>query len=328
MTTAVAEEKKKPDTMAFGDVRDLALDWGMTHQVLEFRDTGAEPGDKVFFGLPYRDIGVVASAVGIPAAFARRVEPGLLKRNLDYMAKEKGLVDQAQAVVANGEVVQVVWNRGAELIPPVTVLEHVMRAVGDGAVVGRHTLWPDNATGAFWVEVIFQDDARTHRADALDLLNSGITIEHHIGGGEATSIDAFIYRQVCTNGLIARERGAPWKIAHRELEKALPSRLQYLAGYSDDAAKRLIGSKTAPVDDPVASAVGLAKNLKTPKKARDAFMALVAMRRPNNWYDLIQCLTEAANGVPLPLYRKVVTSAGALVTSFPRMCGSCHQVVQ
>lgn len=329
----------QPGQPTIAEVKELAAEWDQTHMTLPFKTDAIEPENNIFCGLPFDDIGIVAQAVGMPAKFARELPHDLAQKNLEYLAKHTDILEKGQAVVSHGAVIGVVWNKGIPLLGASAVIDAVEKGLSKANYpweIDTHSLNPENNSPQFWVNIVEPDslalDAdndlqKVEMLDKGDPLKGGFSLWHDISGEKDSAVDSFIYRLVCTNGMVAKERGAAWSVSHRELEDRLPARVAHIADFTKQVMERFVHSKHKEITDPAKSAASLARDLKLTAKVRVPFFELVEERTPVSMYDLINCLTEVLNGANIEVKRKYQVSVGGLVSALPQVCGSCHQIV-
>lgn len=151
----------------------------------------------------------------VPAVFAGRCTNRLLGTILREFKSTNPLLGEGKFLLDEkaGEVTQFL-HKGSSWIPTHEILETIQEAFPGGRkkddkpvpVVHRlHTGDPrDIYISLAFPHMAFDMAEHNPHSKEEDLLYGGITIRHHPSGNEATSMDGYFFRLVCSNGMILR----------------------------------------------------------------------------------------------------------------------------
>ncbi|MFP4453710.1 MAG: DUF932 domain-containing protein [Desulfobacterales bacterium] len=143
---------------------------------------------------------------------------------------------------------------------------------------------------------------RTFRVGEKDNVVPGITVSNSEVGVMALSIDAFYYRLVCSNGLIAKTSvAAKYKHISRKGIDNFPLVLEDVVQQSRQGQGRFMISAQTPVDDPISSIETFARQFQLPQNEVEVVKQAFFVEEGATMFHVINAFTRAAQEPFLPV---------------------------
>lgn len=264
----------------------------------------------------------LCSKVGIPAGYFERCPSNLKDEQFNYWLgkyrRECGDRDPSWLLrVHNSSLRGVLSSRYSPLDNSVLV-GHLER-LQDSSMVVQSVEVTDVSFHLRLVKPMTQRPARVG-----DELFAGVHIANSEVGLRAVTVDALVYRKVCTNGLIVTTSGGSlFKKRHvgirpEDLQDALPTALSASMREAEMGLERFVAATAQPVSDPNAAIRSLAKQHQLSEVFVERSLHELAKEHVSvqeTKYGLINALTGAAReSAPDERYR-IEQLAGLLLTS-------------
>jgi len=141
---------------------------------------------------------------------------------------------------------------------------------------------------------------RAFRLFEKDKIVPGISIANSEVGVLALSIEAFYYRLVCTNGMIAKTAvDARYKHISRKVMDEFPIILEGVISHSRHGQDRFILSTQTPVDNPDASIDTFARQFQITQEETQIVKQAFYLEQGATMFHAIQAFTRAAQDASL-----------------------------
>ena len=154
------------------------------------------------------EIGDVCQPVGIPVSYAKKCPNEMLLPHLNYWYGSAS--GKIKFFLQNERVVGSTIISGKHHTS-LEILDEVEKAIGKECILGYQ-----NNTTSLSQDIFSIITDKSFAATPGDTLFGGIEIQNSIDGERNLELSPFIFRQVCSNGMIAAEHIARWKRSSTE----------------------------------------------------------------------------------------------------------------
>jgi len=265
----------------------------------------------------------------VPAPFFNRCDD-TLKDNIvkRFIASEDKVV---KSILINDKTMTGVVSIETPYMNAVKIYDLVTEVIPEDALLQAQV----NADRSWYWNFVTEDMANPPK-DVNDITKGGISIEYKTpqrkyGGGDTFmpryNVGGFLYRLVCTNGLITRTNEMETVKGNKEDDMIFEiKRLTALAlkSVKEHDLKEFVRTAGVTIDDPSGWINRLAKEGKIKGALRDKLMDRVpSLAKPTTQYDLINLITSTANEQPFTSRRKLQQVAGTSLVANCR-CPQCH----
>ena len=245
------------------------------------------------YPLQHQALSLLGQKIRVPASYLRRCPPELRARNVNHWLAELGDKDLFVRFDA-GEIRAVLSTR----YNPVSHLEVIDQFRGDD----RFKVDLD-ISAMKMVARLVAGDVRS-RMSRDDLVLGGLSLSNSEVGYGSLELSAFLYRVVCTNGLITSEQYSFRRIhvgGNGELKKQLKDAAEHVMASLPKTLDRFKATRDALVPDP--SSVFERVNLRNRLTEDEALAVEKAFERESGdrLYHVINSYTGAANDEALPI---------------------------
>ncbi|MES2464664.1 MAG: DUF932 domain-containing protein [Armatimonadota bacterium] len=267
----------------------------------------------------------VCRKLGLPASYMAKCPPKLLDANLNHWLEQSRIGHRLSAADSDPDAAWLVRSRGTKARG---VLSDRYGRLDNRQVMDA--LLPLVNGGAYGVGLVQLTDESFHLRlvqpniyrDVLpnDRLCVGIHVSNSEIGLRACTVDALVYRVICSNGLIRKVNSrsllrqrhffvSPERFAAL-LDEALREAVVVAAGFLEQMA---LGVRT-PVPDPIhaVTVLGEAWNL-TQTVREQVLFALHGEAAPDTAYGLVNAFTEVAQRLPGEGRFELEASAAVLI---------------
>lgn len=311
---------------------------------LDSVDPTIKVGEKEFAATPDA-LQTFGDLVQIPAAFLKRAhekaQATTLNALLDDMVANTLLKDAR--VTSRGSFIQKVEEWGKKGIQPGQIVESATNVLGGDAKVERLVDTPSffgfdvRVPESRKSGVVREGKATDVRGKKVnDVTTGGVRLGLNMKQGLAPSIEEYLYRLVCTNGMTRQDSGLKVDARGQTVEQVL-AEVEELAQIAFSRAERSIQHfyelREQPVDNVERTLRALAREQGIPDRSMVAMMDLVAgedMPDSPTMFDVVNLVTNFANS---PQIRNdggrllLEGAGGSVVSDQANRCGHCKQKV-
>jgi hypothetical protein len=301
--------------------------------------SGANTGDPIHLG---EDIfRTLTSNVGLSPAYVKKIpvdrRNDLLMPVMNYFYRER-LSGNVLRFLTNEdkEAVLVIPNADFEHVRVSDVITGVEKQLGD-QVAGYHK-FNMSSPGVFEISVVTPNEIQVVDKDPL---NEGIRITHSLMGTPATSLSAYAFRQICSNGATSEERLGSW--GRRRAAEPFGVWLQKSIKNAGEAFKREmdklrklttipVNNQTRKVLEAVLTNSGISDALQKEVYA-EVVDGIPNNQEPQNMYDIYNILTrvdthsEYLNDPKNWRLRGCLDKVAAHLASKSELCPVCFNVL-
>lgn len=285
-----------------------------------------------YAGIPMAKKGVksICSYLDVPYSFLQNEDVDFQAYVLNHIAERKELVDTSKAIVQNDCIIHWV-ARSKVLVSDVVILQifaEFVESLGLLAMV-------DTSKSFFGLDgsgfsVYFHD--YEHEVVPGDTIYPGFRYSGSVMGSKAPSLEFYIFRLVCSNGLIRKMGNYKESLMLRDME--YPVRVQeFLVENIPRALEEALefaSLRDIPVDDPTKTLYSLSDHLRLGAAKRDDIIYLMDPDNPpETMYDMVNLVTSYAN-FQSPMMAASLQSAGGRAMDLVRgrsVCSTCHGLV-
>lgn len=282
----------------------------------------AEAGTKIF-----RMIGIAES---LQRKFPTPVLLPLLNHHFDeHVGEMKCLLNRDREVVA-------FTKAGVQYVPNIKLLEAIEfalnRKFGNGTPLVYHHVHNDlQMTQLAVISPNARHVVSGHGVKEGDAVNFGIQFQNSILGEKPLVISAYVYRLVCTNGMISSD--TVFKFSRRIRSQTVPAWVEDVCVQAADKAEmefnrinELAGTR---LDDNAGSLVrGLFREFQLSSEQRDAITEQLISSGSGTLYDLYNALTAVANDsrvATTPLHVRQLQQAAGILAEKHQFCSECYR---
>jgi len=265
----------------------------------------------------------MAKFAGLPADVAQRISPqtfGAVATEMLAYKKDYGLVIEDGQVVDFGKPRQ-------ERIDPQRVVSTIEKAIGNDVDFHKLRMLPNHVAN---LEVVGVEEKPVVRGD---LVRAGAAVTFSPIGGIQPSVEAYVLRLICTNGVTSNtvlrefkfggEGDSIWQWFRHSVRDAYRA-----VGPIVDQFQKMGYEAIAPEDRPLLLE-GLIKSSRLPAEAAEAVRALALQEPPQNSYQMANLLTYASSHLledPVNVRRTQRAAAAYMAeTEHRRICPTCHR---
>lgn len=289
-------------------------------------------GVLTFGGVPLSQKGLkgLCTFLSVPAPFLANQEPDFQAYVLNHVAQRSSFTEGVRAIMRGGSIDQ--WaDKDKVFVADTRILDTIAEVVEDldeMAVLDIQKAYFGSDQSSYSVYFTGTE----HEVTQGDTLYPGFHIWNSPLGMQDPCINFYIYRKVCSNGLMR-----PVSDYHESLilqDMDYPTRVrEFLVRQLPNAFKEAVEFgrlREIPIDDPNKAVFSLAQQLKLSRSRRDDLLYLMdAESHPETMYDLVNLLTSYANHqtpkAAVALQQAAGRSLEFLKTS--SVCSSCHSIV-
>ncbi len=291
--------------------------------------------------IPATDEGVLAFGdfLGVPTPFLNRTSPHLRQEILSEMIQEVGS-SAVQLTFVPGETVRRVDKPGRVVLDPVDLLSVAGRVVGsDDAEITRLMDTKDAFEFDLRVPETHDRGVGGHPASATrevgDITTGGLTIGLDRKHNLAPTVQPYLYRLVCTNGMVTQDPGL--KVDARgqtgeEILAELEAVAQRAFSRVEDQMAAFYDLQNQRVDNPERVLTAIAREQRIPDRALVGLIQLAASEEIGDnptMFDLVNLVTNSANRTSRPGgRRRLELAGGAVVEDHAARCGHCQSLLR
>lgn len=142
--------------------------------------------------------------IGIPVSYAKKCPSEMLIPHLNYWFGSP-ILGKVRFFIENDTIVGCTASQGQHHTN-LEILGEIEKAIGVNSIIGfqNNITSLDHSIFSVITDRIFE-------ANSGDILHGGIEVQNSIDGSKTLQISPFIFRQVCSNGMIAAEHISNWK---------------------------------------------------------------------------------------------------------------------
>jgi len=276
-------------------------------------------------------LSTLTANVGLTRAYLRRIpmeeRQTLVLPHLNYWYRQALAGNVLRLLNVEDRAIMVVPKADFEHIRISDIIEGAERQLGDDHILGYHKFWSDHV--AFYFSIVTRKSAEAIKDDTLF---AGIRVRHSLLGEASTQVQAYVFRQWCSNGATTEDTIGAWRRrsnnedldswfqkAIREADKSFDTevgRLRQLAGIS-------VEENTSDVLNAVLDQSLVPQGLQKEVRSR------VIDRDPETLYDIYNILTEV--DTHSDYFDKHQSSRGLLdrvashLSRHSELCPVCHR---
>lgn len=262
--------------------------------------------------------GQLCSKLGIPVNYFRKCPPILKDAQFEYWMDQLYSSSNGHSpkllLRGNGETVRGVLSERYACIDNLALIEAIDTLESTGLEVKGFEL----TEVSFHLRLV--DPTSYIGADSDDPLFSGVHISNSEVGMRTLSVDALVYRQVCTNGLVRLVKNR--SVYARKHIGRTPEDLARILRESSMAALDLGGrsalafaqAKETRIDDPDSKVLALAKPWNLNEEVQESIIKQLSVEPlPDTAYGLINAITTVARSQDPDERFRIETLAGSLL---------------
>ena len=248
---------------------------------------------------------------GFPEAVVRKVPPQYTMDALNWFFHDKlGTVQTFVKKVGNEDNLIAFAKPSLELISIRQMAEAVNEVIGEGCLFERldHDLSFTNCSALLPSKWKTYDDDRVKEilmagghepVRGKDILIGGVNFSASIMGEHPTEVTAYIYRLICSNGLMSAEQTFKWSrnTQSTDLMEWFKDRTKAAIELLDTEFERIDGlrSQIVPAEHRSDVLRNVFAEYSLSEKLRGAVMERIANDPPRNMYDIVQAITNVVN---------------------------------
>ncbi len=269
----------------------------------------------------------IVRSLELPVAMVKKLEtyPDLLAHNIDYMIEHKGL--SRKALIKNKQVVAFA-DINASLVKNEQVLDSLKKNL-EPLVIDKVDISPD---GTLRINAVQEDDKL--KVTKNDIFRSGVFIQNNPYGNSKTSIEGYLGRLICLNGMISGETvfSAP-KIIDSPIPSWLTTNIKSARAVGENLFTSIKELKKKTIDVDVAEFMeGVFIDLQIPADVQARILSRIIKNGAETMYDVMNEITYVASH-----YREVLNDpvlSGRLMRAgshfaqhVSETCDNCHRAV-
>lgn len=310
------------------------------HLDFQFGDVAFKPGKTPSFSIGDSEYGLstssfrqLAEEMSIPVPYARRIPDDLLSYTVNYFLKTNR--DHHVAALAEDGKIRSFMKTNTPYVPSADVFAAVREAVGDDYDL-KYTKLSDT-TMSFSI----LPEAYREAIDGSNLFG-GVKVVYSDAWGVHPSIDSYIWRELCSNGMINELESRKFRVAGSSMQDVL----RQVRDFSSLAIEKipglfenfnlLLGEK---VDDYSKMLRRIVLEYKLPNKvlnrllfwaASPDFLDTISDRKIKNMHDVVNLITYAGSHdseLTDDMRRRLLEIGGNLTLNHHDRCGSCGSTV-
>ncbi len=242
---------------------------------------------------------LLANRLHVPFSYLKRCPQELQSRNLNYWIEQEARNRQSLFCRFDGQALRGVFTERYTAIDHMEVLTKMLEYGFDPSGEVQLSLDPE-------IMVLkVPEYGQQFQLSEKDKIVPGISIANSEVGILALSIEAFYYRLVCTNGLIAKTAvGARYKHISRKVIDEFPIILQGVVSQSRHGKDRFVLSTQTPVDNPMQAIDTFARQFQISIEETGIIKQAFYLEEGATMFHIIQAFTRAAQD-------RSLTSTGA-----------------
>ena len=232
---------------------------------------------------------LLANRLRVPFSYLSRCPEELQAENLNYWIRQEAMNRESLFCRFAGNSVRAVFTERYTAIDHMEVLMKMLEYGFDPAGEIQTSLDME------MMILKIPEYTRTFRLSENDEIVPGISIANSEVGVLALSIEAFYYRLVCTNGMIAKTAvNSRYKHISRRVMDEFPMILEGVVSQSRQNQGRFIISTQTPVENPENSIEAFARQFQITKSEAEIVKKAFYMERGATMFHIIQAFTRAA----------------------------------
>ncbi len=269
----------------------------------------------------------VVKSLELPVAMVRKLEtyPDLLAHNIDYMIQHKGLSRKA---LIKGKQVVAFADINASLVRNEQVLD-ALKTNLEPLVIDKVDIGSD---GTLRINAVQEDDKL--KITKGDIFRSGVFIRNNPYGNSKTSIEGYLGRLVCLNGMISGETvfSAP-KVIDTPIPSWLNTNIKRARSVGENLFKSIRELKNKTIDVEIAEFMeGVFLDLQIPADVQARILSRIVQQGANNMYDVMNHITYVASHYrdvlnDPELSGRLMRAGGHFAQHVAETCGSCNRAV-
>ena len=241
------------------------------------------------FGLLPSAQRLLANRLRVPFSYLSRCPEDLQAENLNYWIRQEAVNRESLFCRFAGNSVRAVFTERYTVIDHMEVLMKMLEYGFDPA--GEIQISLDSEI----MLLKMPEYARTFLLAQNDKIVPGISISNSEVGVLALSIEAFYYRLVCTNGMIATTAvNSRYKHISRKVMDEFPMILEGVVSQSRQHQGRFMISTQTPVEDPENSIETFARQFQITRPEAEIVKKAFYMEQGATMFHIIQAFTRAA----------------------------------
>jgi hypothetical protein len=298
------------------------------------------PGSLQDYNVDYNGYKKAMRLAGFPEAVINRYPIPLMLEPLNWGFQHRA-GDKVKAFVQNDHLVAFV-KPNLELVSTQKLLDTIFKVVGEDALVERldHNLQYTNCSilvptkSREWTDERLQAKLAPGTHERLnDVVCGGITFQNSIMGESTMEVTGYVYRLICSNGMISAESKFKWSRKTETVELSTWFEEHVRACYESidhefDKIEQLI--QTPIVEGHRAQVLtNVFQEYELSDKMRHAVLARMADEPPRHMWDVVNAITNIANDEEYAdnphTIRRIQTIGGDISTKL-HVCEACYSV--
>ena len=232
---------------------------------------------------------LLANRLRVPFSYLNRCPAELQSENLNYWIEQEARNRQVLFCRFAGNDLRAVFTERYTAIDHMEVLTKMLEYGFDPACEIQLSL------DAEMMVLKVPEYERTFRLFEKDKIVPGVSIVNSEVGVLALSIEAFYYRLVCTNGMIAKTAvDARYKHISRKVMDQFPMILEGVVSQSRHGQDRFMISTQSPVDNPISSIETFAKQFQLSQEETEIVRQAYYLEQGATMFHVINAFTRAA----------------------------------
>jgi hypothetical protein len=232
---------------------------------------------------------LLANRLRVPFSYLNRCPAELQSDNLNYWIEQEGRNRQVLFCRFAGNDMRAVFTERYTVIDHMEVLTKMLEYGFDPACEIQLSL------DAEMMVLKMPEYERAFRLFEKDKIVPGISIANSEIGILALSIEAFYYRLVCANGMIAKTAvDARYKHISRKVMDEFPMILEGVVSQSRHGQDRFMISTQTPVDNPMSSIETFAKQFQLSQEETEIVRQAYCLEQGGTMFHVINAFTRAA----------------------------------
>jgi len=259
--------------------------------------------------------GILAAKVGLPRPYLRKIPKSefssLVLPHLNYWYRNQLAGNVIRLLNIDDRTLTVVPRADFEHIKISDIVALAEKQLGD-LVAGYHKFYVSNFD-TFYFSIVTTREIQAVKGDPL---NAGIRIRHSISGQSSTMIQAYVFRQWCTNGATAEDHIDCWfrRRGNNDFGNWVQKSILEANKAFDREVDRLARLAEKPVGDNISKVVdGILTRSKIPKglqkEVRNTFMN-------EDYFD------------KHPLARGLLDRVASHLSYHSKLCPVCHKIME
>ena len=274
--------------------------------------------------------------IGVAESLQSKFPPKVLLPLLNYYFEEH--VGDMKCLLTRDREVAGFTKSGVQYVPNIKLLEAVEFALNRKFSNGVPLIYHHVHNDLHMTQFAVVSPRAEHIVEGRgvregDAVNFGIQLQNSILGELPVVVSGYVYRLVCTNGMISSD--SVFKFSRRIRSQTVPSWVEDACLQAADKAEleftRLNTLADIKLDEHAGSVVrGLFREFQLSREQRDAITEQLVNEGSDTLYDVYNAITAVANDervATTPMHIRQLQQAAGILSQHHEFCPSCYRTL-